>query len=58
MPGSRLGHCLRAALPAARAVTAANLRRQGLSGAALGRAVGAARREAMSAALGDAGLLT
>jgi tRNA nucleotidyltransferase (CCA-adding enzyme) len=57
-PGSRLGRCLRAALPAARAVTTAGLRRQGLTGAALGRAVGAARREAMATALGVAGLLT
>jgi len=58
VPGSRLGRCLRTALPAARAVPAVELRRQGLTGAALGRAVGAARREAMSAALGRAGLLT
>ena len=57
-PGSRLGRCLQAALPAARAVTTAGLRQQGLTGVALGRAVGVARREAMAAALGVAGLLT
>lgn len=57
-PESRLRHLLQVAVPAARAVSAADLRARGLTGPALGEAVGAARRDAMSAALRGAGLLT
>jgi tRNA nucleotidyltransferase (CCA-adding enzyme) len=57
-PESRLRRLLQVALPAARAVSATDLRARGLTGPALGEAVAAARRDAMSAALRDAGLLT
>jgi tRNA nucleotidyltransferase (CCA-adding enzyme) len=52
------GRYLRLALPAARAVSAAGLREQGLVGAELGRQLALSRREAMHAALQAAGLLT
>jgi tRNA nucleotidyltransferase (CCA-adding enzyme) len=53
-----VGRYLAAALPAARAVSAAGLREQGLNGAALGRQLARARRDAMYNALRAAGLLT
>lgn len=53
-----VGAYLRLALPAARAVSVEDLRRQGLAGAELGRRLTGARREAMQAALRAAGLLT
>jgi hypothetical protein len=53
-----VGAYLQLALPAARAVSAADLQRQGLAGAALGRRLALARRDAMQAALRDANLLT
>ena len=53
-----LGRWLAVALPAARAVSASALRDQGLSGAALGEGLAAARRAAMRAALRAAGLVT
>lgn len=53
-----VGRYLRQALPAARAVSAAGLREQGLRGAELGRQLAVDRREAMHAALQAAGLLT
>jgi len=53
-----VGQYLRLALPAVRAVSAAGLREQGLSGAALGRQLALARRDAMHTALRAAGLLT
>jgi len=53
-----VGSYLRLALPAARAVSAAGLREQGLSGAELGRQLAVVRRDAMRRALQAAGLLT
>ncbi len=57
-PDSRAGVLLQAALPAARAVSVDSLRAQGLDGPALGEALAAARKDAMRAALRDAGLIT
>ncbi len=53
-----VGDYLRHALPAARAVSADDLRGDGVGGAELGRRLAQARREAMRAALAAAGLLT
>jgi len=53
-----VGSYLQLALPAARAVSAADLQRQGLAGAEIGRRLALARRDAMQAALRDANLLT
>ena len=54
----RIGRVLRCALPAARAVQAAELDRSGLQGAALGQALTRRRLEAMRQALRAGGLLT
>jgi len=53
-----VGSYLQLALPAARAVSVAHLRRQGLAGAEIGRRLALARRDAMQAALRDANLIT
>jgi tRNA nucleotidyltransferase (CCA-adding enzyme) len=53
-----VGSYLQLALPAARAVSVAHLRRQGLAGAEIGRRLMLARRDAMQAALRDANLIT
>jgi tRNA nucleotidyltransferase (CCA-adding enzyme) len=58
LEGAVLGRFLASALPAARAVSASQLRDRGLSGAALGQALAAARRGVMLAALRAAGLIT
>jgi len=55
---SRATAYLRVALPAARGVSADALRAQGNTGAALGEALAAARREAILGALHAAGLVT
>lgn len=54
---ARFAAGLHAAVAAARAVSAAQLRSRGISGAELGSAIASARREAMAGALRDAGLL-
>ncbi|MBT8430811.1 MAG: hypothetical protein KJN79_12940 [Gammaproteobacteria bacterium] len=53
-----VGSYLQLALPAARAVSVAHLRRQGLAGAEIGRRLMLVRRDAMQAALRDANLIT